>query len=182
MKEINEEFRYFCGPYKGYRGRAGYDADARMIHGEVLGARDMITFESETPGGLREAFKASVNDYLQFCESRGESPEKPFSGKFVMRISPELHRTLSMRAEQEGKSLNRLVREYLTSILEIKKTRPKRTAARTSEPVHSRLSKRKEAGGKGGDDSRLLAGRKKSARRQKLVHPKKGKREGRELA
>jgi predicted HicB family RNase H-like nuclease len=182
MKEINEEFRYFCGPYKGYHGKASYDAEARMFHGEVVGARDTITFESETPGGLREEFKASVDDYLQFCESRGESPEKPFSGKFVTRVTPELHRTLSMRAEQEGKSLNRLVREYLSSILELKKIEAKRMAARRSESEHSRLSKLKEAGVKDSDKSRSIVGKKKTVQRQKQSHPKKDKNSRRELA
>jgi predicted HicB family RNase H-like nuclease len=181
MKEINEEFRYFCGPYKGYHGKAGYDAEAQMFHGEVIGSRDTITFESETPGGLRDEFKASVDDYLQFCESRGESPEKPFSGKFVTRVTPELHRTLSMRADQEGKSLNRLVREYLTSILELKNIDAKRTAARRSVPERSRSSKLKEAGIKNSDESKSGAGRTKKARRQKQSRHKNDKNGRREL-
>ena len=62
--------------YKGYRGRAALDAESGAYHGEVVGIRDVITFEGDTREELRRAFRESVDDYLAFCESRGELPEK----------------------------------------------------------------------------------------------------------
>ena len=65
---------------------------------------------------LKKAFKDSVEDYLEFCRQRNEEPDRPFSGNFVVRISPELHRKLYKKAKLSGKSLNLLIEEKLTSI------------------------------------------------------------------
>jgi hypothetical protein len=59
-----------------------------------------------------------VDDYLAFCAERGETPDKPFSGQFVARVSPELHRRASLAASQAGKSLNAWVAEQLQSAVE----------------------------------------------------------------
>ena len=107
---------YFAGPYKGYCGQAEYDADERLFHGRVIGTKDVITFEADGVRGVQPAFVDSIEDYLAFCAERHESPEKPFSGKFVTRIEPELHRILSMIAESSGQSLNALVSESLAAI------------------------------------------------------------------
>ncbi|MBX9810681.1 MAG: toxin-antitoxin system HicB family antitoxin [Burkholderiales bacterium] len=29
---------------------------------------------------------------MEFCKERGEEPDKPFSGKLVLRMEPKLHR------------------------------------------------------------------------------------------
>lgn len=75
--------------YKGYFARVEFD-DADIFHGEVINLRDVITFEGETVNELKQAFKDSVDDYLSFCAERGEDPEKSYSGKFVVRVEPEL--------------------------------------------------------------------------------------------
>lgn len=64
-------------------------------------------------GKARQALRDSVEDYLAFCAERGEEPEKPFSGKLPLRIDPELHRKIFIRARREGKSLNRWISEAL---------------------------------------------------------------------
>jgi len=120
---LRERCQYTCGPYKGYLGRAEYDSAAEVFHGEVVGTRDVITFQAGTPSDLRAAFVGSVDDYLDFCRQRGEKPEKPFSGKFVARIRPELHRQISLLAKQRGTSLNALVEQCLSKAL--KATRAK---------------------------------------------------------
>jgi len=99
--------------YKGYIGRVVLDEQAGVFHGRVLNTRDVITFEGRTVRQLRKALRDSVDDYLEFCAVRGEDPDKPLSGKFVLRISPELHREVSIAAVREGKSLNRWVAERL---------------------------------------------------------------------
>ncbi|VGO14254.1 hypothetical protein PDESU_02813 [Pontiella desulfatans] len=99
--------------YKGYIGKVEFDDEANIFHGEVINLRDVVTFQGETVGELREAFKGSVDDYLEFCEDRGESPEKPYSGKFMVRVEPELHKAVAMRAKIEHKSLNAWVHDAL---------------------------------------------------------------------
>ena len=99
--------------YKGYLGKVEFDDEAGIFHGEVINTRDVITFQGESVDELKKAFQGSVDDYLAFCASRGEAPEKPFSGQFVTRIPPELHRQVNLAASISGKSLNAWVVEQL---------------------------------------------------------------------
>ena len=99
--------------HKGYRGHVEFDAKAGIFHGEVLDTRDVITFQGRSVKEIWKAFRDSVEDYLEFCAERGEEPDKVFSGRLMVRLTPELHRRLSFQARQEGKSLNQLVAEKL---------------------------------------------------------------------
>ena len=99
--------------HKGYTGVATFDEDADIFHGEVVDTRDVITFEGSSVKELRKAFRESVDDYLAFCAERGESPEKPFSGSFVVRVPGMVHAAVAARARSEGKSLNAYVADLL---------------------------------------------------------------------
>lgn len=101
--------------YKGYLAKIEFDDEAAIFHGEVVNTRDVITFQGQSVAELRQAFRGSVDDYLAFCAERGEEPDKPFSGQFVARVSPELHRRASLAAHLAGKSLNAWVAEQLQS-------------------------------------------------------------------
>jgi predicted HicB family RNase H-like nuclease len=103
--------------YKGYIGKVEIDDDAGILYGEVINVRDVITFEGKTVDEIHKAFRESVDDYLDFCAQRGESPEKPFSGKFVVRLPAELHRKAYIQAKLKDKSLNSWVAEVLQSAL-----------------------------------------------------------------
>ena len=104
--------------YKGYIGKVEFDNEAGLFHGEVINTRDVITFQGESVGELTQAFHDSVDDYLIFCKERGEAPDKPFSGQFVTRISPKLHRQVHVAAVIAGKSLNAWVAEQLQSAVQ----------------------------------------------------------------
>ena len=101
--------------YKGYEALVSLDDEQGIFHGEVINIRDVITFQGQSVSELKQAFIESVEDYLEFCAQRGEQPEKPFSGRFVVRIDPELHKQIYIKAKQEGKSLNTWVSEKLSS-------------------------------------------------------------------
>ncbi len=103
--------------YKGYEAIVSFDDEAGIFHGEVINIRDVITFQGSCVEELRKAFIESVDDYLEFCAERGEEPDKPFSGRFVLRIAPELHKQIYRRAKQEGKRLNAWVEEKLASVV-----------------------------------------------------------------
>lgn len=92
--------------YKGYTARVEFDQDAGILHGEVEGLRDVITFEATDVRGLEASFRASVDDYLAQCAEDGVEPEKPYSGKFLLRVDPRLHREIAMAAARAGRSLN----------------------------------------------------------------------------
>jgi len=99
--------------YKGYTGRVEYDDEAGIIHGEVLDLRDVITFEGKSVEEVEQAFRDSIDDSLEFCEQRGEGPDKLFSGRLMLRLTPNLHRKVYVSASREGKSLNQWIAERL---------------------------------------------------------------------
>ena len=101
--------------YKGYTGHVEYDDEGKIFHGEVLDTRDVITFQGKNVKEIEEAFRNSIDDYLDFCLERGEKPDKPFSGKFIVRMSPKLHHRLYIKAAREGKSINKWVIDTLNS-------------------------------------------------------------------
>lgn len=111
--------------YKGYTARVEFDSGASVFHGEVEGVRDVITFEGTSVEELKKSFQDSVDDYLAMCEGRNEEPDKPYSGKFVVRVDPELHRELAVAASEIGKSLNALSIEAMSEwLLSAKKALP----------------------------------------------------------
>lgn len=99
--------------YKGYCGSVRFDDEADIFHGEVTGLRDVITFQGRTVDEVKTAFRESVDDYLEFCASRGEEPDKPYSGRFLLRVDPELHRKLVELSTDEGESLNNWIASRL---------------------------------------------------------------------
>ena len=66
--------------HKGYIAKIEFDEDDKVLHGRILGIRDVITFEADSVEGAIAAFEESVDDYLAFCEERNKEPERPFSG------------------------------------------------------------------------------------------------------
>jgi predicted HicB family RNase H-like nuclease len=126
--------------HKGYVGRVEYDDEAGVFHGEVINTRDANTFQGTSVAELRKAFHDCVENYLALCQERGEEPEKPFSGQFVTRVSPDLHRRINLAATLSAKSLNAWVTEQLENAVQHPGTKAKvhRAKART----HSKSSKK----------------------------------------
>jgi predicted HicB family RNase H-like nuclease len=99
--------------YKGYIGDVEYDADAKIFHGDVINTQDVITFQGTTVEELEKAFRESIDDYVSWCEEEGKSPERPYSGKFNLRLSPELHREVIITAKKLNLSLNKFVEKAI---------------------------------------------------------------------
>ncbi len=97
--------------YKGYHAAIKYDHDDEVFHGEVVGTRDVIFFEATSVDKLKREFSFSIDDYLAMCEERGQEPDKPFSGRIPLRVTPEIHRAATVAAKAEGKSLNAWIAE-----------------------------------------------------------------------
>ena len=100
--------------YKGYLAHVTLDDQANIFHGEVINIRDVITFQGRTVDELRQTFAESIDDYLAFCDQRGEEPERPFSGRLTVRLSPEEHRKAVLAAERSGKDVSTWATEVLT--------------------------------------------------------------------
>lgn len=99
--------------YKGYTGVIEYDEDSRIFHGEVIGLRDVITFQGQSVDELEKAMADSVDFYLDWCAERNKQPEKPFSGKLMVRTTPELHSRASLAASKVGLSLNKYIEKAI---------------------------------------------------------------------
>lgn len=79
----------------------------------MLDTRDVITFQGRSVDEIESAFRESVDDYLIFCSERGEAPDKPFSGRLMLRLPKDLHRDVFVGARRTGKSLNQFVVDRL---------------------------------------------------------------------
>lgn len=129
--------------YKGYIGLAEVDEDAGVIRGRVVNTRDTITFQGTTVAEAAAAFRESVDDYLEFCRELGEEPEKPFSGKFLVRIEPAIHRDLTQLAQMRGVSFNKLVTAELSRLARRGRgTRDAPASARADRPLPERAARR----------------------------------------
>ena len=99
--------------HDGYMATIELDEEAGLFHGEVINTRDVLTFQGGTLDELKVAFANTIADYIDWCRERGKEPERPYSGNFTVRISPELHRRVATAAARSGKSVNTFVAETL---------------------------------------------------------------------
>ena len=103
--------------YKGYTARIEFDPDDNIFFGRVLGVRDIIGFHGETVAELTADFHNAINHYLAVCRQRGEKPQKVYSGKLTLRISPDIHADIAAAAAHTGKSLNKWVADTLKQVI-----------------------------------------------------------------
>ena len=97
----------------GYQAKIEYDAELDQFRGEILGLNGGADFYGKNPKELRSEFKKSLRIFLEVCAEKGIEPRRNFSGKFNLRISPELHERLAIVAQAEGKSINLVAQEAL---------------------------------------------------------------------
>ena len=99
--------------HKGYTARVEYDERDSIFVGRVLGLHAIISFHGETVAELRSAFEMAIEEFLQDCKEQGIRPEKPASGKLMLRVPPEVHGAALVAAQAAGKSLNQWATEVL---------------------------------------------------------------------
>ncbi|MBU2776263.1 type II toxin-antitoxin system HicB family antitoxin, partial [Acidithiobacillus sp. CV18-2] len=92
--------------HKGYFGSVEYSADDDILHGRILNISDIVTYEGQSIVDLKENFTQAVEGYLRMCVELNQEPDRPASGRFLVRIPPELHRDAQIKAAQENSSLN----------------------------------------------------------------------------
>ena len=95
--------------YKSYTALVEFNEEAKVFRGEVADTKDVITFQSENAKDLETEFHKSVEEYLKFCAEMKREPEKPFSGKLLLRLDVELHRKLYLKSLQQSASINQLI-------------------------------------------------------------------------
>lgn len=104
--------------HEGYEARIEFDGEDNIFFGRLLGIRDIITFHADTVADLRDAFHEAVADYLDTCAEMGKEPQKPYSGRFMLRVDPSTHHEVSLAAARAGKSLNQWAEEAMRQAVE----------------------------------------------------------------
>jgi predicted HicB family RNase H-like nuclease len=100
--------------HRGYAARVEFDGDDELFVGHIAGINDIVGFHADTVGGLKAAFQEAVDDYLATCAAAHKSPDKPFSGRVMFRIPPDVHARAALAAELSGKSLNQWAEEAIS--------------------------------------------------------------------
>lgn len=104
--------------YKGYKGTVEYSREDDCLVGKVIGmSQDLILYEGDTLEELKQDFKDAVESYLQGCREAGREPRKPFSGKLILRMSPELHEQVTIAAASSKTTINEFINRTLTAEL-----------------------------------------------------------------
>ena len=98
---------------EGFTAKIEYDADLDTFRGEIMGLSGGADFYGKNPKELRAEFKKTLQVFLDVCREKGIEPRRNYSGKFNLRISPELHERLAIVAQAEGKSINAVAQEAL---------------------------------------------------------------------
>ena len=99
--------------YKGYVGSVEFSENDGVLFGKVQGIRSLISYEGTSVAELVTDFHGAVDDYLALCAARGVEPNKPYSGTFNVRVSPEIHSAIAALAQKAGITINAFVRQVL---------------------------------------------------------------------
>ncbi|MFA5585830.1 MAG: type II toxin-antitoxin system HicB family antitoxin [Saccharofermentanales bacterium] len=99
--------------YKGCVAHIEFDAEDRIFCGRIAGIADIVTFHGETVDELVRAFEEAVDGYLEMAAMLGRPFQKPYSGKLMLRVPPEVHAHAAAMAEAHGMSLNQWAAEVL---------------------------------------------------------------------
>ncbi len=102
----------------GYSAKIEYDAELDNFRGEILGLNGGADFYGSNPKQLRTEFRKSLQVFLQVCKEKGIEPNRCYSGKFNLRITPELHEQLAFAAEAKGMSINTLAQKALQKVVQ----------------------------------------------------------------
>lgn len=103
---------------ESYKAKIEYDPDIDLFRGEILGLNGGADFYGKSPAELRREFKKSLSTFLEVCAENGINPKKEYSGKFNLRIPPNLHRDIAVKASSEEKSINQWVADKLSETLQ----------------------------------------------------------------
>lgn len=106
MTEATLDRREMLMEYKGYTAAVSFDHDLEVFTGHVVDLHDELYFEGRSVAELLSSFHASVDDYLAFCAEQGRPPAKPYSGRILVRTTPDIHRAVAVAAAREGTSMN----------------------------------------------------------------------------
>ena len=97
--------------YKGYQASLEVDSDDRILIGRVQNINDVIGFHGSSIAELETAFHEAIDNYLAACRDLDQSPDKPASGRMMLRVEPAIHASSLRAASRAGMSLNKWAEE-----------------------------------------------------------------------
>jgi predicted HicB family RNase H-like nuclease len=101
--------------YQGLTAKIGLDTHAQIFRGEVIGVRTSLHFEGRTYDELVRCFEQAVDDYLEFCQEQGITPEKTWKGKLTFRPRSDAMRHLIW---SQACASNMSVNEWMNHVIE----------------------------------------------------------------
>ncbi len=99
--------------YQDFKAKIEYDPIDKIFVGHIIGIQDIVGFHGSTVTELEAAFHEAVHHYLEVCEKIGQKPQKSYSGKLTLRVSPDVHMAVATAAEIDSKSINQWATEVL---------------------------------------------------------------------
>ncbi|MBW3535901.1 MAG: type II toxin-antitoxin system HicB family antitoxin [Gemmatimonadetes bacterium] len=99
--------------YKGYTGVLEYDPSIEALTGHVIDIKGEIYFEGRSVDEAKASMRQAIDHYLAACEKRGIEPDRPYSGKIMLRTDPAVHRAVAIAAARERRSMNEWAEEKL---------------------------------------------------------------------
>ncbi len=99
--------------YLGYAARIEFSSEDDCFIGHIAGVQDVIGFHGESVPELKASFEEAVDDYLDTCQKINKTPQKPYSGKLMLRLPPEIHAAIATAAELSGQSINQWASDAL---------------------------------------------------------------------
>lgn len=105
--------------YKGYAATVEFDPDDEIFVGRLAGINDIVGFHADSVADLKAAFHEAVDDYVEACAKVGKPAERPYSGKVMFRVRPEVHAKAALAAQLAGKSLNQWAEETLSAAADV---------------------------------------------------------------
>jgi predicted HicB family RNase H-like nuclease len=93
-----------------------YDPEINLFRGEFTGLNGGADFYAADIEGLRHEGEISLKVFMDACAEDGVEPFRQFSGRFVVRTSPNIHALATDAAKASGKSLNQWVEEAIRQV------------------------------------------------------------------
>jgi len=104
--------------YRGFAGKIEFDDNAEVFCGTVVNTKVLMSFRGSNVAELKKSFRNVVDTYLAECEASGRPPEKPYNGTIIVRVDPEIHRRVALKAAASRKSMNKYVQSLLEKATE----------------------------------------------------------------
>lgn len=119
----------------GYSAAIRFSEEDGVFVGRILGINDIVSFHGRSVDEIKKQFAVALASYLSDCEEMGKEPERPYSGKLNLRLTPEFHKAIAFEAESSGMSINDVVVAALErSYMNKGAVRRRKSSAKTLAP------------------------------------------------